>query len=366
MSEGSQSLAGGETFGDVGILGYGRFGRALGKLMSEAGIRHRAYDPAVDVPPEVRAEWLKELTRGAEFVVVVVPVSKMTAALVALRPHVGSHQIVLDVGSVKVGPAAALDAVCGTEIPWCATHPLFGPVSLAMAERPMRVVVCPAAAHPMAASRVRALYQGIGCEVIEQSPDSHDRVMAHTHALTFFIAKGMIDAGAGMDVPFAPPSFQAFARTIDSVRSDAGHLFSAIARENPFAAQARKELVAALAAIDKALDETPTLGDIALASDTTKFAIPDLGTQSPELKEVRDLVDAIDRDIVRVLARRVQLAHRAARAKANLGAPVLDSAREAEMMAARGAWATDAKLDPDAVRDVFRAIITMSRRVQKT
>jgi prephenate dehydrogenase len=366
MSDGSQTLAGEDTFGDVGILGYGRFGRALGELMAEAGIRHRAYDPAVDVPLEHRSASLAELTYGVEFVVVAVPVSKIRAALIGLRPHVGPDQIVLDVGSVKVGPAAALEAVLAADIPWCATHPLFGPVSLAMAERPMRVVICPAAAHPRAAARVRALYQGIGCEVIEQSPDSHDRVMAHTHALTFFIAKGMIDAGAGMDVPFAPPSFQAFARTIDTVRSDGGHLFTAIARENPFAGQARKELVAALTAIDKALDEAQTLGDAVPASEASQFAIPDLGAQSPELKEVRELVDAVDRDIVQMLARRVQLSHRAARAKADLGAPVLDAAREADVMAARGAWAKDAKLDPDAVRDVFRAIITMSRRVQKT
>ena len=50
--------------------------------------------------------------------------------------------------------------------------------------------------------------------------------MAWTHALAFFVAKGMIDAGAGMEVPFAPPSFQAIARTIEIVRSDAGHLFA--------------------------------------------------------------------------------------------------------------------------------------------
>ncbi len=366
MSDGSQSLVGGDAFGDVGILGYGRFGRALGELMAEAGVRHRAYDPAVDVPFEHRVTSLAELTRGAEFVVVAVPVSIMREALVTLRPHVNSDHIVLDVGSVKVGPAAALEAIFGTEIPWCATHPLFGPVSLTMAERPMRVVVCPAAAHPKAAARVRALYQGIGCEVIEQSPDSHDRVMAHTHALTFFIAKGMIDAGAGMEVPFAPPSFQAFARTIDTVRSDGGHLFSAVASENPFAAQARKELVAALSAIDKALDEAQTSEGVAPASEASQFSIPDLGAQSPELKQVRELVDAVDRDIVGMLARRVQLSHRAARAKATLGAPVLDAAREADVMAARAAWAESAKLDPDAVRDIFRAILTMSRRVQKT
>jgi len=355
-----------EALGSVGILGYGRFGKALGELLVEAGIDYRAYDCSAEVPAEYRASSVKDLARTADFVVVAVPVPAMHAVLSELRPHVRPSQVVLDVGSVKVAPAAVLDSIFGAEIPWCATHPLFGPVSLAMAEKPIRVVVCPAPAHPGAAARVRRLYEVIGCEVVEQTPESHDRVMAHTHALTFFIAKGMIDSGAGLEVPFAPPSFQAFARTIDTVRSDAGHLFAAIASENPFAGQARKELVRALVAIDKALDESHAGGSETSTATAVKFAIPDLGQQSPELKEVRELVDTVDREIVTLLARRVQLSHRAARAKATLGAPVLDSAREADVIAAREHWAKAAKVDPDAVRDVFRAIITMSRRVQNT
>ena len=162
-----------------------------------------------------------------------VPVPRTREALESLRPHLGPDQVVLDVGSVKVHPYADLEAVLGDEIPWVATHPLFGPLSLALAERPLRVVVCPSPRHPGPLRAPSELYRRIGCEVIEQTPESHDRVMAHTHALTFFVAKGMLDAGAGMEVPFAPPSFQAISRTIETVRSDAGHLFAAIQRRTP-------------------------------------------------------------------------------------------------------------------------------------
>jgi prephenate dehydrogenase len=373
----------------VAILGYGRFGRALGGLLSEAGIRHLAHDPqvSVEIPAEHRAASIHDLVRTAAFVVVAVPVARMRAALVDLRPHLSSDQLVLDVGSVKVFPAAALADVMGDEIPWCATHPLFGPTSLALAERPLRVVVCPAPeTFPRAraaAARVRELYTRIGCEIIEQTPEGHDRVMAHTHALTFFVAKGMIDAGAGMEVPFAPPSFQAISRTIETVRSDAGHLFAAIARDNPFAAEARKQLVQALSALDRALDESSSqsssrgqAGDANVSPDSVdstppsessgRFAIPDLGERSPELKQAREHIDGIDREIVRLLAQRTQLARRAASAKAKLGAPVLDGGREAELLGTRKVWAEELRIDADAVTDVFRAILTMSRRAQRT
>jgi prephenate dehydrogenase len=365
----------------VAILGYGRFGRALGGLLSEAGIPHRAHDPLADVPPEHRADSLRDLVETATFVVVAVPVTRMRAALSDLRPHLRPSHVVLDVGSVKVFPAAALAEVLGDDIPWCATHPLFGPSSLALAERPLRVVVCPAppafARASAATARVRELYERIGCEVIEQTPEGHDRVMAHTHALTFFVAKGMIDAGAGMEVPFAPPSFQAISRAIETVRSDAGHLFAAIARDNPFAAEARKQLVQALSSIDRALDADAAEGsgaslrvrdpsvDGPSPDSTGRFAIPDLGERSPELRQTREHIDAVDREIVRLLAQRTQLSQRAARAKAQLGAPVLDGNREAEVMGARRVWADELKLDAEAVADVFRAIMTMSRRAQR-
>ncbi len=349
----------------VAILGYGRFGKALGGLFADAGIPHRGYDPTADVPAEHRAGSLEELVRGATFVVVAVPVARMRGALADLRPYLGPGQIVLDVGSVKVRPSAMMAEVLGDAVPWCATHPLFGPLSLALAERPLRVVVCPTRAHPQATARVHELYERIGCEVIEQTPESHDRVMAHTHALTFFVAKGMIDAGAGLEVPFAPPSFQAIARAIEAVRSDAGHLFTSIARDNPFAAEARKELVKALAAVDRALDAQEAEG-ASSPSDAAGVAIPDLGTRSPELRQTRELIDAIDRDIVRLLAQRTLLAQRAAQAKAALGAPVLDGTREAEVMAARREWARTMKVDADGVAEVFRSIMTLSRRAQRT
>ena len=128
----------------VALLGYGRFGRALGQLFAEAGMAHRAYDEQAEVPREFRVASVRDLAKGAAFVIVAVPVPRMRSALTDLRPHLEPSQIVLDVGSVKVLPATIFNEVLGDAIPWCGTHPLFGPLSLALAERPLRVVVCPA------------------------------------------------------------------------------------------------------------------------------------------------------------------------------------------------------------------------------
>ena len=110
---------------EVALLGFGRFGRALGSLLSEARVVYRALDPAVTVPEAVRATAVPELIGGASLVVLAVPVPRTREGLEgAHRAQRGPDQVVLDVGSVKVHPEADArggagggDSVGGAPIP---------------------------------------------------------------------------------------------------------------------------------------------------------------------------------------------------------------------------------------------------------
>jgi len=242
------------------ILGFGRFGEAFANLLSRAGHTVRVYDPGKAVPPAWSTASAADAVAHARWVVLAMPVTHMREALVALRPYLRADQIVIDVGSVKLQPCALLDEVLGDTIPHVGTHPLFGPLSLARGERPLRAVVCASAGHADAAAQAQALFEGLGCEVLGQTPEEHDRVMAHTHALAFFIAKGLVDIGADDGHPAAPPSFQGMKNMLAAVRGDAGHLFAAIQRENPYAAEARARLLAELSRIHQQLEQDDDAG----------------------------------------------------------------------------------------------------------
>lgn len=344
---------------DVAILGHGRFGSALGDLSEDAGLTVRALDPGADVPATRRAIDLRTLVEGAPLVVLAIPVGAMPAALAALGPLLTPDQLVIDVGSVKVRPSEAMAEALGSRIPWVGTHPLFGPTSLALAERPLRVVICPNAMHPTAAARARVFYERVGCWTIEEDAHAHDKAMADTHALAFFVAKGMLDAGVNVRVPFAPPSFQAIARTVEVVRGDAGHLFATICAHNPHAGGARKRLLDALLAVDEALREPhEPAGGLGIPPP------PAVASGSPELSETRDLIDELDRDLVGLLARRAELSRRAMKAKQRLGQPLHDPSREASVLAVRRAIGEERGLDGESIEDVFRAVLRFSRRVQ--
>jgi len=343
----------------IGILGYGNFGQALGGLLEEGGFPFLAMDPVAPIPAGRRAASLEALLADADYLALAVPIRALPGTLDAVAARLDPAQVVFDVASVKVLPAQWMAERLGAQ-PHVGVHPLFGPVSLARAERPLRTVVCAAPGHDLAAGKVSGLFRTLGCEVLAQTPEDHDRVMAATHALTFFLAKGLLQMGAGADLPFAPPSFHAIQRTLESVREDAGHLFTGIQNLNPFAGEARAALLQALQAIDSGLaegksDEVPGL-----------LAIPDLGQRSPALQEAREMIDALDQELVTLLARRAELSWRAGRAKEALGAPVLDPGREASLMRDRRAWAQAAGLDPDVAEGVFQEVLRGSRKAQGT
>jgi len=355
----SDPLPGGRA-DSVLIVGYGHFGEALATLLGEAGIPTRAVDPVATVPASLCPTG--DPFAEARFVFLCVPVWAFHRALQDARPNLGPRHIVVDVSSVRSVPEKSMRALLGAEVPWVGTHPLFGPSSVALGERPLRVVVAPNEMHPGAAEEVAALYERLGCSVKRETPDEHDRRMAYSHALAFFVAKGLMDLNAPTEAEFVPPSFRWFARTVESVRSDAGHLFLSIQNLNPHAAQARQDLLNQLARLH---DELAAVDPSLLAEPSAPgFRIPGLGDAAPELRETRDLIDDVDRELVRQIARRAQLALRAGRIKREHGSGTRDAERERRLLAERREWALREGLDPVAVARVFEALMALARGVQ--
>lgn len=94
---------------------------------------------------------------------------------------------------------------------------------------------------------------------------------------------------------------------------------------------------------------------------------PDRFPRDPgdELRDCRNAIEVVDSRIVALLAQRVSLAVRAASAKRAAGLPLVDHAREAEVIDRVMAEGRRCDLPDDAVKRVFELIIDMSRRAQE-
>ena len=81
------------------------------------------------------------------------------------------------------------------------------------------------------------------------------------------------------------------------------------------------------------------------------------------LQEIRAAIDAIDDQLLTLLAARTELALEAGAAKAALGRPVHDPEREAQLLArisARGAGA----LSPEDLRALWELLMAATRRAE--
>ena len=88
-------------------------------------------------------------------------------------------------------------------------------------------------------------------------------------------------------------------------------------------------------------------------------------TYEEEIGPLREEIDRLNRDIVGLLARRVDVALRIGEVKTRYGRPVVDRSREALVYERVRGLAEGIGLNPDDVERVFREIITLCTRVQQ-
>ena len=88
-------------------------------------------------------------------------------------------------------------------------------------------------------------------------------------------------------------------------------------------------------------------------------------TSENELSRCREEIAAIDREIVALLRKRVDLGLQTGTIKREMGLPILDPGREAAVIRAAVEAARDAKLPEEAVREIFWRILGLSRSAQE-
>lgn len=217
----------------VGIIGFGAFGQLMAEHLS-------AYFPilAYDIEPDAaRAEALGatmvnfETAAACRVVILAVPVSEMRGVALRLAPHLAPGALVLDVGSVKVEPAAIMMETLPDHVDIVATHPLFGPVSALQGIRGARIAICPLRGRRF---RVAAFCRRLGLDVIMTTPEQHDRDAAEVQGLTHLVASLLTRMNL-QPTRLTTRSFELMMSAVDMVRNDAPEVRHAILATNPYA-----------------------------------------------------------------------------------------------------------------------------------
>ena len=83
------------------------------------------------------------------------------------------------------------------------------------------------------------------------------------------------------------------------------------------------------------------------------------------LEKVRAEISRVDADIIRLIAKRQELAGRIAQIKIAKGIPIHDQQRAVEVLEAVFDQAVELKIDPVSVQNIFEQLIAMSEERQR-
>lgn len=233
------------TISTIGIMGFGAFGRLMARhLQSHFALRVCDPDntPAIDTTGKGLQPAAVAEVAACDLVILAVPVPAIPDAIAALRPHLKAGAIVLDVGSVKIGPARAMQAALPDDVEIIGTHPLFGPQSARNGLAGLKIALCPirGSSTPRIAAFLRHVLK---LKVIVTTADAHDREVAMVQGLTHLIAKILVRMEP-LPRTMTTASFDLLMQATEMVRYDAPNVFMAIERANPHAKAVRDRFFA--------------------------------------------------------------------------------------------------------------------------
>ena len=196
-------------FGRVALVGIGLIGSSLARAIREGGLaREIAVATRSEATlAEARALGLGdayatdpgEAVRGAELVVVSVPVGASGAVAEAIAPHLAPGAILTDVGSTKASVLAAMAPHVPEGVHLVPGHPIAGTErSGPSAGFPELfrdrwcILTPPPGADPAAIERLTAFWRALGSRVETMDPDHHDRVLAIVSHLPHIIAYNIV------------------------------------------------------------------------------------------------------------------------------------------------------------------------------
>jgi len=222
----------------LGLIGFGAFGRLTARHLA-TWFDILAHDPTAADGEGVATLVSLEEAAACPTVVLAVPVEALEATLEAIRPHLSSDALVIDVGSVKVKPARLMAEALPEGVRIVGTHPLFGPQSARDGVAGLRIAVCEVRGQRDARRVAAFCRKMLKLNVFQVSPEDHDREAATVQGLTHLIARVLL-AMEPLPTRMTTASFERLMQAVDMVRHDSPAVFRAIERDNPFAAEVRE------------------------------------------------------------------------------------------------------------------------------
>ncbi len=225
----------------VGVYGLGRFGSfwasELARHFSVKGYsrsQHRKTPDGVE--------------RVSEHEIAQTPVLFLCVAISALEEVIGRLSgllrpgaLVLDTCSIKVYPVSLMERLLPAGVEIMATHPMFGPDSAKHGVDGLPLVLWPVRVSDDTLAYWKRFFGSIGLNIVQMTPEEHDREAAFTQGVTHYIGRVVADLGL-RESPIGTLGYQKLLQIAEQTCNDPWQLFVDLQRFNPYTRDMRRML----------------------------------------------------------------------------------------------------------------------------
>jgi len=236
----------------VGIIGFGRFGKVLANIL-QRGFAIKAYDPKPAGPfPGVQFLDL-DTVLNEKVVFIAVPIRHFESVIADISKKLKKETTLIDVCSVKNYPVNIMLKILPDHIGVIATHPMFGPDSY-MSNSNLKMMINNTRDLYNQYSFWKRFFSDQSIQIIEMTPDQHDRLAAKTQGVTHFLGRMLKEFGI-KKTNIDTQGFRDLLDLVGQTCNDTWELYADLQLYNPYTADMVEKLKASTNKLDNQLNE---------------------------------------------------------------------------------------------------------------
>lgn len=214
----------------IGIIGRGNFAQLLTKIL-------KSYASEIDMIGRSSSESERVKVFNADIIILSVTFDAYPKVLKELQPKLKENSLLVDVCSIKVKPLSLIQEFFPGHKNLLITHPLFGPQSARKSTKNLKLIVCQESGQE-ATKLLNFCQEKLKLNLVRMSPEEHDKAMAYTHALTFFVSEALHPFQL-QEHGITTPSFAKLLSLSQVASLETRELLNSVHKDNPFAGEVR-------------------------------------------------------------------------------------------------------------------------------
>lgn len=215
----------------VGIIGYGRFGKVLAQILQK-GFEVYAFDPQPQMDSDSVQFTELENVLKCETIFLCIPIRSIKNVVKQISDNLNPNSTIIDVCSVKLYPKEIMEKYLPENIGYIASHPLFGPDSF-RTNKNLKMMAYPERDVHNLYNFWKHFFNGQGIEIIKIDPDSHDKIAANSQGITHFIGRSLKEFGAKRST-IDTQGYRNLLDLVDQTCNDTWELYEDLQTYNPY------------------------------------------------------------------------------------------------------------------------------------